>query len=106
MTVAQLAHSAYGRAPQLRPAPFRTLRRAASRRWSGNAALWRAIGIGLGFAVIGLVMMVLAMSAAGVAPAAQQLHGDALALAQPMPAQRLEIYRGPGSPLISAMPVP
>jgi hypothetical protein len=68
--------------------------------------LWRAIGTGLGFAVIGLAMMLLAISAAGVAAPLQQPHGDALALVQPTPAQRLEIYRGPGNPLISTMPVP
>jgi len=106
VTVAQLVHAAYGRAPQSRPAPFRTLRCAASRRWSRNAALWRAIGTGLGFALVGLVMMVLAISAAGVAAPAQQPRGDALALAQPMPTQRPEIYHGPGNPLISTMPVP
>jgi hypothetical protein len=106
VTVAQLVHAANGRAPQTRHAPFHTLRRAASRRWSCNATLWRAIGTGVGFALIGLTMMLLAIGAAGVAPAAQAPRGDGLGLAQPAQAQRPELYRGPGDPWISTMPVP
>lgn len=106
MTVAQLVHATYGRAPHSRHAAIRTLRRVLSRRWSSNAALWRAIGTGLGFAMIGLVMMALAISAAGVAPAAPQPRDDALALAQPASVQHPEIYHGAGNPLIGTMPVP
>ena len=91
---------------QSRHAPFDILRRAMSRRLSCNAALWRAIGIGLGFAVIGLAMMALAISAAGVAGSAQPPQDDALALAHSAPASHLEIYRAAGNPLASTMPVP
>jgi hypothetical protein len=68
--------------------------------------LWQAIGTGLGFALIGLAMMVLAISAAGVAPTAQQPDSGALALAQPAPPQHSEISHGPGNFLASTMPVP
>ena len=67
--------------------------------------MWRAIGTGLGFALIGLAMMVLAIGAAGVVPPAQQ-PGDAWALAQAMPAQRPEVHHGPGNAFASTMPVP
>lgn len=106
MTVAQLVHSPFGRAPQSRQVPFRAVLRAASRRWSRNAALWRAIGSGLGFALIGLAMIVLAIGAAGVAPPAQQQAADPSALAQAMPAQRAEVHRMSGDSFASMMPVP
>ncbi len=106
MTVAQFAHPAYGLFRQARYSYLHTARRAAARRWSCSAMLWRAIGAGLGFALIGLVMMVLAIGAAGVAPLATAAWEDTPVLAQPIPNQRPAIYQEPARSLTWAMPVP
>ncbi len=106
MAVAQLVHPACGRGRQSRRAFFHVPRQAASRRWSRNWPLWRAISTGLGFALIGLAMMVLAIGAAGVASPASGLHGAVPVAAHAMPAQRLEIYQDPAGALTGVMPVP
>jgi len=90
----------------LRRAFFHALNRAASRRWSCDAMLWRAIAGGLGLALIGLVMMALAIGAAGSAPPESGLRGDAPLVAQAIPNQRLEIYQDPAEALGWALPVP
>ena len=61
---------------------------------------------GLGFAMIGLVMMAFALGAAGVAPAAPESVSAAMAIAQPLPHQTLLGYREPAKALIGEMPVP
>lgn len=101
MTVAQLVHPAYG---LFRPARYQYLQIAS--RWSCNATMWRAIGAGLGFALIGLFMMVLAIGAAGVAPLASAARADALASAEPIPKLRPMIYQEPAKSFTWAMPVP
>jgi|ERR1700721_2932607 hypothetical protein len=77
-------------------------------RWSScNATLWRAIGTGLGFALIGLVMMVLAIGAAGVASPASGSRDDApVAGPRAVGSHHLEAYRNPAEALTEAMPVP
>ncbi len=63
MTVAQLAHPAHSFARHSQRALFRalqqtiTLRQAAAEYLSRDAALWRAIGIGMGFAATGFAIM-------------------------------------------------
>ncbi len=106
MTVAQLVHPARGRARQLPRSLLHTLRRAAFHRWSCDAALWRAILTGLGFAAIGLLTMVLAIGAAGVAPLALHANGAAPVAGAAMADRRLEVYRNPAEALTAAMPVP
>jgi hypothetical protein len=68
--------------------------------------LWRAIGTGLGFGLIGLAMMALAVGAASVAPPAVHSDGDAPVLAHATPKHRLEIYQDPAEALGAALPVP
>jgi len=106
VTVAQLVHPVRGLVRHSRRPPLHALRRAAFRRWSCNAILWRAILTGLGFAVIGLLMMVLALDAAGVASPTLRAPGDAPVVVSATPDRRLEIYQNPADALSAAMPVP
>ena len=61
MTVAQLVHPvvhpAHSFARHSRRAAFRALHQQAARHLSGEAAVWRAIGFGLAFALAGFAMM-------------------------------------------------
>lgn len=68
--------------------------------------LWRAIGTGLGFALIGLAMMVLAIGAVGIVPATPGPHDGAPVAAHALPTHRLEIYQDPAEAFGGAMPVP
>lgn len=106
MTVAQLVHPAHDHVWQPLEALLRAPRRAAVRRRSRNAALWRAMATGLGFALIGLVMMGFAIGAAGVAPSAPDLRGGVAAIAQPLPNHHLQVYTAPAEAMTAAMPVP
>jgi hypothetical protein len=106
VTVAQLAYPAHGSVWRSNRPVFRAPSPAAFRPWSCNAALWRAILTGLGFAVMGLVMMVLAIHGAGTAPSVAEPHAAPIAAGRAMSTLRLEIYQDPAETLISAMPVP
>jgi hypothetical protein len=68
--------------------------------------LWREIGIGLGFGLIGLAMMALAIGAAGVAPPAAHSDGAAPVVVHATANHRLEIYQDPAELLGAALPVP
>ena len=106
MTVAQLVHPAHNHLWQPLEALLRAPRRAAFRRRSRNAALWRAMATGLGFALIGLVMMGFAIGVAGVALSASELQGGVAAIAQPLPKHHLEVFPAPAEAMTTAMPVP
>lgn len=106
MTIAQLVHPARGLGRQPHRPLFRAPDRAASQPQSCNATLWREIGIGLGFAFIGLTMMALAIGAAGVTPSASAPHGDASAAAQATSHHRPEIHPDPAGSLTEVVPVP
>jgi hypothetical protein len=106
LTVAQLVYPASGLL-HLRRAGANVLDgRAAHRFWSGGAALWRAIGLGLGFALIGMAMMVGVIGAAGVASHGPQPRVAAPVAALTAPGHRLEIYQDPAEALTGALPVP
>jgi hypothetical protein len=63
VTVAQIVHPAHNFARHSRQAFFRTLHQAAVQRLRRNdAALWRAIGIGVGFAAAGFAVMASALA--------------------------------------------
>jgi hypothetical protein len=62
VTVAQLVHPAHSFARHSRRAFFRTLHRATVQRLSHDAALWRAIGVGVGFAAAGFAVMASALA--------------------------------------------
>ncbi len=62
MTVAQLVHPAYSFARHPRRTFFRALHNAAAQRLSRDAALWRSIGIGMGFAAAGFAVMASALA--------------------------------------------
>jgi hypothetical protein len=63
VTVAQLVHPAHSFARHSRRAFFRALHQATLQRLSRNdAALWRAIGIGMGFAAAGFAVMASALA--------------------------------------------
>ena len=68
--------------------------------------LWRAIGFGLGFALIGLTMMVLAIGAASIAPVSPHPTDDAPVAAHALPTHRLEIYQDPAEAFGAALPAP
>lgn len=106
MTVAQLAHPARAFGWHSRRGFFLPTRGAAFRRWSRNVALWRAIGTGLGFAAIGLIIISLAIGAAGVAAPASGARVDAPVAARAIPNYRVEFYQEPPEALTGAMPVP
>ena len=92
MTVAQLVHPARGFARQTRWALFRARRRAVYRRRPFDAEVWRAIFTGLGFALVGMVMVALAIGATGVAQPVAGSHGDARAAAQAAASHRMQLY--------------
>ena len=71
MTTASLVHSALG---WTRPAGRRSFHLPRLR--PGDAALWRAIGVGLAAALLGLAMMVMAFD--GRPPAAQLAHDPSM----------------------------
>ena len=106
MTVAQLIHLPRSFARQPRQPSFRMLRQAAGRQWSSNALVWRSIGVGIGFALIGLVMIALAISAASVAPPASVLRADSQLVAHGTPNHHPMIYPDPTEALGAAMMVP
>lgn len=114
MTVAQLVHPVRDLAwPG--GATFGPLRRVvAAWRSSCDATLWREIVTGLGFALVGLLMLGVALGAAGSAApssaalAASSSVGSSAApgVAQAMPARHTAIYQNPAEALTDAMPVP
>ena len=57
MTVAQLVHPAYSVARHSRRAVFQTLHQTVRLHPTRDAALWRSIGIGAGFAASGFALM-------------------------------------------------
>jgi len=61
VTVAQLVHPAYSVARHSGRAVFKTLHQTAGHRPTRDAALWRSIGIGAGFAATGFAMMASAL---------------------------------------------
>ena len=106
MTVAQLVHPAQDLVWQQFAGVFHIPSAGTARRRSPDAALWRAMATGFGFALVGLVMMALAIGAAGVAPAAADAQAGAPAIAQTLPGQHLEAYEAHPRTLIGEMPVP
>jgi hypothetical protein len=86
--------------------PFRALRRVLFRQPSRNAELWRAIGTGFGFALIGLGILAVAVATAGVVPPATHPGDGAPVATQTMHDHGLEIYQGPAEGLPGAVPVP
>jgi hypothetical protein len=68
--------------------------------------LWRAIGIGSVFGLIGLVMMALTIGAAGVAPSAPDATASGPVVTHVAPTHRLEIYQDPTEAFGAALPVP
>lgn len=100
MTVAQLVHSTG------LPWPDRWRSRRRSLRPSSNALLWRAIATGLGFGIVGLLLMALALEAAGTAPAPRRADADIVGTASRPTPHRLEIYGDSSASLTGAMPVP
>ena len=105
MTIAQLMHLPRDFAWQPRQS-FRTLRWGADRHWSSNALMWRSIGVGIGFALMGLVMIALAISAASVAPPASELRADSQVVAHGTPNHHPTMYPDPTEALGGAMMVP
>ena len=103
MTAAQLAHPLHDLFWQWPRVLSGVPRRKVAR--SSNAVMWRAIGTGLAFALIGLMMMVFAIGAAGVAPAADPGR-DTLAAAHAAPGHRVAIYQDQADALAVEMPVP
>jgi hypothetical protein len=81
------------------------MRKAFFRPRSSNATLWRAIGTGFGFALIGLAILAMAVATASVPPAAHP-GGTAPVATQSVQDHRLEIYQGPTEGLTGAVPVP
>jgi hypothetical protein len=78
MAVCQLFHPARSLAPQSRRALLRALRRGGSRqRSSCDVMLWRAIGTGLGIALIGIAMMAVVIGTADVAAQTLRSVSDA-----------------------------
>jgi hypothetical protein len=106
VTIAQLVHPARALERQPHRPLSRAPQRAASQPLSCNATLWREIGIGLAFALIGLAMMALAIGAAGVAPPTSAAHGGASAAAQTASHHRPEVYPDPAGPVTEVAPVP
>jgi hypothetical protein len=82
------------------------VRQVAFGRWSCTATLWRAISFGVGFALIGLTMIVLAIGAAGIAPVVPHPEGDVPVAAHAGANHRLEIYQDRAEALGAALPVP
>jgi hypothetical protein len=80
--------------------------RAAHRFPTGGAALWRAIGLGLAFALIGMGMMIGAIGAAGVAAPVVGPRDVVSVVAPTTTGHRLEIYQDPAEALTGALPVP
>lgn len=106
MTVAQLVRPALGFAGRSHQPPLQTLRRAVFGRPSGDAAMWRSIVTGLTFAMIGLLMMAVALGAAGVASPSSSANAGAPDVVQTVPARHAVIYQNPAEALTDAMPVP
>ena len=72
MTVAQLVHPVRSLTWPQYGIPFRSLRRALFGTRSCNAIMWREIATGLGFALVGLLMLAVALGAAGAAAPAPE----------------------------------
>jgi len=106
VTVAQLVHPVRSLAWRPRRAFRSASCQDASRLWCGDGRLWRAIATGLGFALVALTMMALAIGAAGVAPPLPGLHGGVPVAVRALPDQPLGLYYEPALALTGAMPVP
>jgi hypothetical protein len=117
VTIAQLVHPALGLARLPGQLHFRIPHRAGDRPRSSNATLWRGIGVGLGFALIGLMMVVAigAIDAAavvaappeGVSVASHPIQPEGLPVGtHPVPARSLETFQDPAEAFGWAMPAP
>jgi hypothetical protein len=105
VTIAQLVHPALGLARLQRWPLFQLPRHAGDLRRSSGATLWRAIAAGLGFALVGL-MMVVAIGAIGVAPLPSQPPEGVPVGTHSVPNHRLAIYQDPAEAFGWAMPAP
>jgi hypothetical protein len=107
VTVAQLVHPVRRLAWPQHGIPFRMLWRSVSRGRSCNAALWRETATGLGFALVGLVILAAAFDAAGTAsPPSDALVATAPAIVRTAQPHQAAIWQNPAEGLIEAMPVP
>ncbi len=106
MTVAQLVHPVRSLTWPQYGIPFRSLRRALFGTRSCNAIMWREIATGLGFALVGLLLLAGALGAAGAAAPAPDVHAAAPGILQAAPSRHSPIYQNPAEALTEAMPVP